>query len=714
VTRSDFGAKYVAFGLTVSILALLLTISTIHSAARPVLQGASLTVYDEILASGWEDWSWNVTANYANSAPVHGGAASIAVTFTQGWDGLQIGYHGANLDVSAYDVFRFWVHGGTQGGQQITVQIGSLEQVVNPQANTWTQVDISLLPLGAPRSVYSISWFNNTSGSQPIFYLDDLAFVNSGLPTPTLPPPGVGPALSVDATADRHTISPYIYGMNFADESLAADLRLPVRRWGGNSASRFNWQNDTTNTGSDWYYENVPEETGAVAQFVGQDRRTGTKTLLTAPLIGWVAKSRPTGHPYDCGFKISLYGAQQDADWQWDPDCGNGVLTNGTQITGNDPHDTSIETTPAFVTDLVDQLVASYGTAANGGVMFYNLDNEPMLWPYTHRDVHPAMTTYDEMRTSTYAYAAAIKAADPSAQTLGPVVWGWCAYFYSAADGCEAGDDYHAHSDTPFVEWYLQQMQAYEQQHSVRILDYLDVHIYPQVDGVYSESLGSAAVQAARLRSTRQLWDPTYIHEGWIGQAVYLIPRMQAWVDDNYPGTKLAITEYNWGALGYINGALAQADLLGIFGREGLHLATLWGPPDADQPGAFAFRMYRNYDQAGSAFGETSISAVSADQEQLAIYAAARSGDGALTLMIINKTSQALTSQVSLAHFNPAPMAVVYRYSAANLNTMVRQADQPVSASGFTAMFPANSITLVVIWPLAEETELVYLPVIAR
>jgi hypothetical protein len=82
------------------------------------------------------------------------------------------------------------------------------------------------------------------------------------------------------------------------------------------------------------------------------------------------------------------------------------------------------------------------------------------------------------------------------------------------------------------------------------------------------------------------------------------------------------------------NGALAQADVLGIFGREGLDLATLWGPPEIDDQETFAFLMYRNYNSMGGAFGETSIQASSADQEKLAIYGAQRASDSALTLMV--------------------------------------------------------------------------------
>jgi hypothetical protein len=188
---------------------------------------------------------------------------------------------------------------------------------------------------------------------------------------------------------------------------------------------------------------------------------------------------------------------------------------------------------------------------------------------------------------------------------------------------------------------------------------------------------------------------------------------MRDWVARNYPGTKLAISEYNWGGLEHINGALAQADALGIFGREGVDLATLWDPPAANEPGAFAFRMYRNYNGQGGAFGGISVSAASADQGQLAIYAARRSLDGSLTLIVINKTGGDLTSSVALSGFSPAATAQVYRYSPANLSAIVKQPDQAVSAGGFSATFAANSITLVAISPGTPPRK-IYLPLARR
>jgi hypothetical protein len=550
-------------------------------------------------------------------------------------------------------------------------------------------------------------------------------------------PATAGPALSVNAASVQRAISPHIYGMNFADQALAQELRLPVNRWGGNSTTRYNWQIDVHNTGSDYYYENIPDgesttlpDGSSADEFVEQNRATSTDTLLTIPLIGWTPKRRLNNHPYDCGFPKTSFASQQSFD-PYDSNCGNGLTPGGQPVTtSSTAGNTSVAIGPPFVQGWIQHLIGRYGAAGQGGVRFYNLDNEPGLWNSTHRDVHPLHPSYDELTDNGKLYAAAIKAVDPNAQTLGPVQDGWTRYYYASYLSFPdqiAQDDRDDHEGKPFVVWYLQQMAASQQQQGVRLLDYFDLHYYPQTSDVALQPAGDAERQARRLRSVRGLWDPTYVDESWIpstgeatavngvgvGGAVQLIPRMRDWVTRNYPGTKLAISEYNWGGLEHINGALAQADVLGIFGREGVDLATIWDAPAANQPGAFAFRMYRNYNGQGGAFGELSVSAGSADQGQLAIYAARRVDDGGLTLMIINKTGGELTSSVALSGFSSAATAQVYRYSPANLSAIVRQPDQAVSASGFSATFPANSITLVAIQP-ATPPRKTYLPTARR
>lgn len=517
-----------------------------------------------------------------------------------------------------------------------------------------------------------------------------------------------GPALSVDVGAARHSISPDIYGMNFYGKNAAdytalmQELKLPVNRWGGNVTSRYNWQLNSTNSGTDYFFLGFPNTANNPAlgqpsesdQIVARDKANGVKSIITLPMVGYVSKTRT---PNVCGFSVAKYGPQQQtAPANINANCGNGKQPNGLNIVGNDPLDVSQPADANFAKAWINDLKAKFGTADNGGVKFYHFDNEPSDWHATHRDIHPDILSYDELRDKTYAYGAAVKAADPGAKTLGPSNYGWYVYQDSRKPGDRA-----AHGGVGFSEWYLQQMKLYEEQHGVRILDYFDQHYYPAQPGVTLSPAGDAATQARRLRSTRSLWDATYDDESWITTVpewpVRLLPRFREWVQTNYPGTKLAITEYNWGGLEHINGALAQADVLGIFGRERLDLATMWAPPSSTQPGAFAFRIYRNYDGAGSTYGDTWVQSVSADQGQLAVYGAERSSDGAVTLAIINKTESDLTSPLSLAGFNSKSQAKVYRYSAANLNAIVRQPDLAVNRSGFTTTYPANSITLIVL-----------------
>ncbi|GAB3800376.1 glycoside hydrolase family 44 protein [Micromonospora zhanjiangensis] len=502
--------------------------------------------------------------------------------------------------------------------------------------------------------------------------------------------------LSVDVTAARHAISPDIYGMNGGDPALVAELGTPVARWGGNATSRYNFKNHTYNTGSDWYFENIvagPDNT--LEAFV--QRNQGRKQVVTLPLSGWVAKDSPAEHPFACGFPATRF-PQQDSFDQWDPNCGNGRHADA-NITGADPTDTSIPVGPAFAGEEVSHLVNQFGPAGRGGVPIYELDNEPVLWNSTHRDVHPDPVSYDELGGKGTATAAAVKAADPRAAVLGPSGWGYCEWVASGVDGCGPGADAAAHGGLNLSQWYLKNMRDFSAAHGgKRFLDYFDQHYYPQISGGKDPDSN-----ALRLRSTRSLWDPTYQDESWIGAGgvnappLQFIRQMKAWIAQYYPGTKTAITEYNWGALDDINGALAQADVLGIFGREGLDLATIWGEPKPTDPAAYAFRMYRNYDGAKSRFGDVSVSAVSSDQGQLAVYAAQRSSDKALTVMVVNKTGTALTSRLSLAGCGDRDKAQRYTYGPADLSSIVRGADLRVTRGGVDATYPANSITLLVL-----------------
>jgi len=522
---------------------------------------------------------------------------------------------------------------------------------------------------------------------------------------PPVAPAAASPVtVNVDPSAGRHPISPLIYGVNFGDDAQAARLRWPVRRWGGNSTTRYSWQDDTTNHASDWFFYNLPDDNpnpqnlpfGSSSDlFVGATRVAAGEPLITVPTIGWT----PIDRSRRWGFSVAKYGSQQatectvtgNASW-CNPDAGNGVHPDGTPIAGNDPHDTSRAIDPTFVTGWMAHFAAVAGTAGNGGVHLYALDNEPTLWNSTHRDVHPQPTTYDELWQRSEQIAAAIKAQDPAAQVLGPADWGWCAYFFSAADGCQAGSDAEAHGNLALTDWYLLQAANYQAAHGVRLLDYLDVHYYPQANGVALSDDESAGTAALRLRSLKGLYDPAYVDESWIGQPVDLVPRMKSWIASRLPGTRLAISEYNWGNDNGASSALAQAEALAIFGREGVDVATRWVAPAAGSRVEDAFLLYLDYDGKGARVAGDSVQAVSSSVDTVGAYAVAGPGSR-LHLLLFNKDFVSHAVQVQVAGSPSAPLAL-YEFDA--VNRFGPAGTAALTAGAVTLTLPALSATLAV------------------
>ncbi|MDQ4121947.1 MAG: carboxypeptidase regulatory-like domain-containing protein [Acidobacteriota bacterium] len=670
-------------------------------------------IYTDSLQNGWQNWSW-ATANFNNSNPVHGGSASISVN-AAAWQALYL--HHTAQSGNNYTNLVFWIHGGASGGQQLQVRmtVGGAAQtaVALPQlqANVWQEITISLAALGVGSTTnFDGFWIQDTTGTtQPTFYVDGIRLVGG---TPPPPPPADPITINVNAALNRRSINPQIYGVAHASTEQLAELNAPLNRSGGNNTSRYNWQQNADNRGNDWYFQSIPfaNTPGEVGDsFIQNSRAAGAEPMLTVPIIDWVAKVGPTREKLS-SYSIAKYGAQTDRDWQWFPDAGNGVCAQGntTQycpngagsfIVGNNPDDANVPNSVGFQQAWVQHLVGRWGTATTGGLRYYILDNEYSLWHSTHRDVQPIGATMEQVFTRMRDYAAMIKSIDPRAQIVGPEEWGWDGYRYSGYDQQYAPlhnwtfPDRAAHGNMDYVAWILQQFKLDEQSRGKRLLDVFTLHYYPQ-GGEFSDDV-SPEMQLRRNRSTRSLWDPNYTDESWINDKVQLIPRMKNWVEQYYPGTITGITEYNWGAEAHINGATAQADIYGIFGREGLDMAARWTTPNAGTPTFKAMKMYRNYDGNKSTFGETSVSATVPNPDNVSAFAAQRSSDGALTVMVINKTVNNTPATINLTNFSSFDAVQVWQLTAAN--QINRIADAAVNNETITTTLPAQSITLFVV-----------------
>lgn len=520
-----------------------------------------------------------------------------------------------------------------------------------------------------------------TKAATPISGVSDPA------PSPA-PEPATTATFTIDLAAARTPISPYIYGSNFP---AAAVPGLTLIRSGGNRWTGYNWENNTSHAGVDWLHYNdgwLGPETPvgeAVRSRVAPAHAAGASAIVTVPMQDYVALDRS-------GTTVTEAEAAGSGSARW---VRNYAIKGSVFTLTPDPADGAV-----YQDEFVNWVETNFGGArASGKETFYSLDNEPGLWNETHPRLHPADVTYAELKEKSVRYAHMIRTRAPQAKIFGAVAYGWWEYetLQDAPDRSSYGN---------YLDYYLGFMKEAEAIYGQRLLDVLDLHWYPdiKVDGQYltrftGPTLTDAQAEAI-MQAPRSLWDPNFRENSWIGQwyhPIRLLPRMKDKIAARYPGTKLAITEYNFGGNDHIAGGIAHADTLGIFGREGLFAAAWWdlsSHPDNYIHGAF--NLYLNYDGNGARVGDLSVPAHTDNAEKTTVYAMASSSDAAvLHVVAINKASEATRVMLNTGTSGYAG-ADVYQVRQ---GTPAPQFVERVTfgASGMSYNVPARSITLLVL-----------------
>ncbi len=254
-----------------------------------------------------------------------------------------------------------------------------------------------------------------------------------------------------------------------------------------------------------------------------------------------------------------------------------------------------------------------------------------------------------------------------------------------------------------------------------RLLDVLDVHWYPEATGGgirVTNDDNSAAVVAARLQAPRSLWDPTYVETSWItqfsipGQAIDLLPRLKGQIASNYAGTKLSISEYNYGDGDHIDGGIAQADVLGIFGQQGVYSANEWQLASNEAFIGGAFAMFRNYNGNGGTFGDTSIGASTNDITDTSIYASLDSTDPhRMVLVALNKTNSLITSNIQLSNAGFADRADIYQLTSASATPVFVGEFSLNDVNSFSLNLSAMSVDTIVLHLVPEPGSVTLIPV---
>jgi hypothetical protein len=421
-------------------------------------------------------------------------------------------------------------------------------------------------------------------------------------------------------------------------------------------------------------------------QAVQSASSAGASIIMTVPIAGWVSRtnnvqcpSNPT--PVQIAQNFVPILAKKPTAFQYPPDLNDGKV---------------------YADEFVHWLESQFPSAQTDPLrrIFYMLDNEPDLWPSTHSEIHPAPLTYAEIVQKNTDFATAIKGVAPNAVVFGPVNYGWAGYQNLQGAPDANGAD--------FLDFYLDAMKVAEQAAGKRLVDVLDVHWYPEATGdghrIVDDGVTPGEVDA-RLQAPRSLWDPTYVESSWITQccsngAIQLIPRLTDKINQRYPGTKLSLSEYNYGAGGDISGGIAQADVLGVYGREGIFAASTWLMSQTNTFLFAGFAMYRNYDGQGGAFGDTSISAADSDAVKTSVYASVASGGAPQVIVVaINKTTSALVAGIPITHTAMLGGADVYTLTSAAPAPKKGAALTAVATNAFSYTMPPRSVTTLVFHP---------------
>jgi len=516
------------------------------------------------------------------------------------------------------------------------------------------------------------------------------------------------PYLTVNAATVRHAISPLIYGLVGAntetEPSFAASIQLPFFRQGGDGASRYNWSLDSTCDGGDYWFicaiaDGGTPGAGTAGNWIDNMISTyrgvvaGSQPLVTIPVLPYIANTQtylasyPTvsvaGGPSYSG-QTATYAAPLGPYAA--NGFGNGISGSG-NIVDTDVTYNMVANSTTTQGAWLAHLIAKWGMCASGGVCYYQLDNEPSGWSNTHRDVEPHNVDYAVIEGLDETYANLIHTYDSGAKISGPTDF----YPYGLVGLCSLCGTGSYPQFAP--EYWLYKMHA----DGVPVTHF-DEHWYcnPTSD-------------SAELQSPREFWDPTFLDGGpleaqtYFNGPVQLLPRYQSWIASYDPGLKVGISE--WGCEANTNplvDTLTDADILGVFGYQGVDFADEWWSVVGQYPQLqYSFLLYRNYDGAGGQFGNMSVSSASTEptEASLTVYGALRSSDGKLTVMVINKTLSAINTTLTISGFTATPTADVYTYSSASLASIVHTTTG-VSGGGLTSYsFPSYSATLFVFTP---------------
>jgi mannan endo-1,4-beta-mannosidase len=464
-------------------------------------------------------------------------------------------------------------------------------------------------------------------------------------------------------------ISQYIYGMCNGGYDNAT-----IRRQGGNRMTGYNWENNASNAGNDYFHQNdnylpwnmgIPsalyDQPGIVTTaFHDSAQAHGAIDAVTLQMAGYVAKDKN-------GTTVETWEAAPGNRWVEVVNHKPGIFSLTPDVNDN----------YVYMDEYLNFLINQYGNAGTStGVKAYILDNEAALWTSTHPRLYGTTISATDHLLKSLALARTVRGMDANAWIFGPEAYGYSEYlnFQSAADWSVYSGQY-----SHYLALYLDSMQQASAADGNRLLDVMTVHWYPDVyAGSIFSTDASPAIARERMQVPRSLWDSTYVENGWIGQwfseDLPILPKLKSLINTYYPGTKLGITEYDYGGDAHISGGIAQVEALGAFARTGTEYATKWGA--FSDYSLSAVQLFRDIAEP---FGNQYIYSASSDRAHSSAFGSMSGNDDSeLHLVVTNKSMDStINAQFNITAASDYDSIRVYYFTQGN--TAIQVMDLPAT-----------------------------------
>lgn len=439
--------------------------------------------------------------------------------------------------------------------------------------------------------------------------------------------------ITVDATANKKKVSPYIYGKNdFLDRSAQfykdAGLRF-TRMNGGNNASAYNWEAKLA-VHPDWYNNVYAADWDTSAQNLNNNF-PDMQGMFAFQLLGRVA-SNTNNNFDDWGYNQAQYwsGVGQNLAGGGTPNPSGG----GTALVDGNPELFSKPWPADSSVGILNHWFGTNGLGLNKDqFVYWNMDNEVDIWNGTHDWAMPTLLSASAFMDRYIELAKKAKALYPGIKLCGPVTtseWQW--YKWSNESIYINGRYY------PWIEYFIKRCADEEKASGVRVLDVLDIHNYPW----YNNS------DAAALQGHRIYYDTNYDYPGSNGiktstggwdtslSKQYIFKRIDDWLNEQF-GANHGITTgvSEWGTMSSSNPSLESviyASHLGTFANNGVELFSPWN---------WSIGMWETLHLFSKNAKEYSVSSTSSLEDTVSAYTTVNQAVDAMTVIIVNKDMNA-------------------------------------------------------------------------